>query len=109
MATINQYFDFAQLAQASYALLSSGMSYASAVNALKDPDTSEFTQKQAEIFASGYTVLSQRTDVSGFSATLFQDASGKKFLAIRGTQITDIGDLAYQGRPPGYAGEAVKV
>ena len=46
--------------------------------------------EQAKAFANQYTVVDQFTDGgifgSGFSGTLFQDASGKKYLAIRGTE-----------------------
>ncbi|MBI3771627.1 MAG: hypothetical protein HY272_02840, partial [Gammaproteobacteria bacterium] len=98
MATINQYFEFSLLAQASYANL--------APNVYPAPElqnTADFAQQQANTFALGYTVLSQRTDANGFSATLFQNnVTGEKILAIRGTNdlfdgLTDIVDIAFLG------------
>ena len=57
---------------------------------------------QAAVFATTYTVVDQYTDpASGFSATVFEDAQGKRTLVIRGTQegmdwIADF-DLAISG------------
>ena len=49
---------------------------------------------QAIEFASRYDLLHhQENTFSGFSATLLKDSSGKKILAIRGTEITNINDL----------------
>lgn len=101
MATINQYFDFAQLAQASYSSLLPGVPN---VFALKTSDGAGFSQQQADTFALGYTVLSQSVpNANGFSATLFKNnATGEKILAIRGTNdlfdgLTDVVDIALLG------------
>ena len=99
MATINQYFEFSQLAQASYANLAPNV----------DPvpellNTANFAQQQANTFALGYTVLSQSVpNANGFSATLLQNnATGQKTLAIRGTDdlfdgLTDVVSVALLG------------
>ncbi|MFY9328082.1 MAG: hypothetical protein WAO76_08710, partial [Georgfuchsia sp.] len=45
---------------------------------------------QATRFAATYTVVTQFNSPTGASATVFKDASGQKYLAIRGTQgLTD--------------------
>ncbi|MGB7934611.1 MAG: hypothetical protein WCH04_20775, partial [Gammaproteobacteria bacterium] len=47
-------------------------------------------QSQAELFADTYSVVDQYEDlITGLSATVFSDASGNKYLAICGTQLTD--------------------
>jgi pimeloyl-ACP methyl ester carboxylesterase len=52
---------------------------------------------QAEQFAATYTVAAQYTDpVSGVSATVFADAAGNRYLAIRGTEPTG-SDLTADG------------
>jgi hypothetical protein len=52
------------------------------------------TSAQATDFASKWTVVDQYSDASGVGATVFQEiATGTKYLAIRGTTPTDIGDL----------------
>jgi len=90
MATINDYFEQSQLSLAAYALdLTGGMSGSSPdsatyIAALK---VAGLTQTQAESFANQYKVIDQSTDpVSGFSGTVFKDASGKIFMAMRGTE-----------------------
>jgi len=46
---------------------------------------------QATSFADEYTVIDQYTDeASGFSGVVFEDTSGKIFMAIRGTEPTAI-------------------
>lgn len=62
-------------------------------------------QSEAQRFADDYKVVNQYvSDVNqfenmplglanGFSATLFEDADGNFTLAMRGTEITDLGDL----------------
>ncbi|WP_347888926.1 hypothetical protein ABHF54_05795 [Nitrosomonas europaea] len=53
-----------------------------------------FSTNQAREFASTYQVVDQHTDVTGLSATVFADhITGETFLAIRGTELTDPGDL----------------
>lgn len=62
-----------------------------------------FANDQATNFASIYTVVTQYNDPSnGLSATVFADASGNKYLAIRGTDdgydlLTDAIDVALLG------------
>lgn len=103
MATLNQYFGFAQLAQASYSSLFPGDPNPVVINALKDQGGAGFAQVQADTFAASYTILSQRNDTNGFSATLFQNnTTGQKILAIRGTDdlfdgLTDVVSIALLG------------
>lgn len=53
------------------------------------------SEEQANKFLADYTIVPNGyyTDASGFSSTLFQDAAGNKFLAIRGTEPTSGADL----------------
>jgi Ca2+-binding RTX toxin-like protein len=88
MATINNYFEQAQLSQAAYALnLEKGMvgeAFPGYVTKLIDGGMSS---EQAKAFANKYKVIDQYTDPeSGFSGTVFQDASGQIYMAIRGTE-----------------------
>lgn len=59
---------------------------------LKDQTTgANFVDVQASAFVANYRFLTQRPNVdqNGFSATVFQDrVTGKKILAIRGTEFT---------------------
>ena len=51
-----------------------------------------FASVQANNFANNYSLLHQQESTfSGFSASVFEDASGKKVLAIRGTVFGGIG------------------
>jgi hypothetical protein len=53
-----------------------------------------FSISQARNFASTYQVVDQHTDLTGLSATVFKDNNtGETFLTIRGTEITDVGDM----------------
>lgn len=90
MATVTQYFGQAQLSLAAYALnLQQGMSgtvqgdiYRAALEA------AGMSVAQATDFASTYTMVKQSDGLwglTGFSATLFQNAQGQKYLSIRGT------------------------
>ena len=85
MSAINEYYKQAELALASYANLTAGMSNTDFINALKVADLSA---TQASAFASAWNVVTQSTDpLTGVSATVFQAVSGgPKYLAIRGTQ-----------------------
>lgn len=92
MATINDYFEQAQLSQAAYALnLQAGMFGGSDPNspyilALKKGGMSE---AQAIAFANEYTTVDQYSDdVSGFSGTVFKDKAGNYHMAIRGSELT---------------------
>ena len=50
-----------------------------------------FTATQVDDFVSNYEFVSQEPNqLSGFSATLFEDQSGKKVLAIRGTEFDSV-------------------
>lgn len=54
----------------------------------------EFSINQARNFTDTYYVMIQYTDVTGLSATVFADkVSGETFLAIRGTEASDLMDL----------------
>lgn len=83
MPTIQQYFEFAQLAQASYALLESGLSESALTT------EGGFSTSQATSFRMDYTLRSHQPDTvfnGDFSASVFQNnASGEYTLAIRGT------------------------
>ncbi len=113
MATINEYFEQALLSEASYAKgLQSGFfgggtegfpnTYAKALMMDKGKGMSE---TQAIDFANTYKVIDQYTDPeSGFSGTVFENTSGKIFMAIRGTEgaswddwSTNIGDIGADG------------
>lgn len=90
MNNIATYFDQAELALAAYSNLTSGMTLDDYKAALMDSGKG-MTATQAADFASKWTVVNQYTDpITGVSATVFQDATGQKTLAIRGTQgLTD--------------------
>ncbi|MBZ0068427.1 MAG: hypothetical protein K8F26_06390 [Thiobacillus sp.] len=70
---ITKYFDYAQLAQASYAHFT-GFDRDSVIAALITENAGNFSQTQAEFFtdpATGYTLLShQPNTLSGFSASV---------------------------------------
>lgn len=88
MATIENYFEQAQLSFAAYALnLQQGMSATVQGEVYRQAlVTAGMSQNQAEIFASTYSVVDQFTDpFTGFSATVL-DKSGVKYLAVRGTE-----------------------
>lgn len=82
MSSITEYFKQSELALAAYANLIPGVD---PVSALLDNDMSSI---QATVFAATWSVVTQYTDpITGVSATVFQEiATGKKTLAIRGTQ-----------------------
>jgi len=84
-----EYLNHAELALAAYAKnLIANLQ-------IKDSLTDEgFSTTQADAFILKYRVVTQHTDATGLSATVFaNDATGETFLAIRGTQITDPADL----------------
>lgn len=116
MSAIQDYFSQAQLALAAYANLQGGNPN---TVALQDGGMSLL---QANRFASEWTVVTQfkhsethtyvdetgstivTTSSNGLSATVFQDKSGKRYLAVRGTDDlndvwTDITDVAILGTP----------
>ncbi|MCB2218290.1 MAG: hypothetical protein KQH59_19705 [Desulfobulbaceae bacterium] len=106
MITIEDYFWQSQLSEAAYANLSTDMfgeDDSEYIIALKNEGMST---EQARAFANKYTVVDQYTDPdSGFSGTVFQDTSGKVFIAMRGTQPsavftdwpTNIADIGSDG------------
>ncbi|SDE72756.1 hypothetical protein, partial [Desulfuromonas thiophila] len=113
---ISEYFRFAELAQAAYYDLQSG---------IVDPDVlyddgDGMAKKQAEDFADNWTVLDQYDGMvedtyydefgdeqtflnpTGLSVTLFDDGKGNQVVAIRGTDdlddfVTDFIDIALLG------------
>ena len=109
---IEKYFEYAQLAQASYGLFTSHDA-ASVKAKLTDID---FTELQASVFSdpsTGYTLLShQPNTLSGFSASVFQSASGEYTLAIRGTEVDLAGLITDWGTANiadiGFNGIAIK-
>jgi hypothetical protein len=89
--TIQDYFDNAQLSQASYAKLFEGMKASDIQNALHfEQGEGTYSQSQASQFAQKYSIVhSQQNTVSGFSATVFKDTAGGYTFAIRGTEPSD--------------------
>ena len=93
--TLKIYYDYAQLSQAAYAIVTPNMEEIPFRDALT-ANAAGFSTTQAENFASRYTVLHQADDpATGFSATLFQRNDGSKILAIRGTDgfLDSLSDL----------------
>lgn len=83
---IATFYQQSELALAAYSQLSSGITGDSFVSALREAGMS---QSQAQRFAATWSVVDQYTAPwSGFSATLFEK-DGQRYLAIRGTQISD--------------------
>jgi len=110
MATINDYFIQAELSQAAYGKgLTKGMigggSPGATSNYAKALITGGMSEAQAIAFADKYTVDNQIPDTgSGFSGTIFKDASGQKYMAIRGTEglnpldwMTNVADIGSDG------------
>ncbi|MEQ1815568.1 MAG: hypothetical protein ABL861_03700 [Nitrosomonas sp.] len=54
----------------------------------------EFSERQADAFILKYRIVAQHTDATGLSATVFTDTDNNTFLAVRGTELTDIRDFA---------------
>jgi len=92
MSSTTEYFKNAELALAAYSNLASGMSLADYEAALKD-NGKGMAATQAADFATRWTVVGTPYNdvVTGVYAVVFQEtATGKKTLAIRGTQgVTD--------------------
>ena len=83
------FYEQSVLALAAYSNLSAGISEDKYTDALEDGGDG-MSAAQAAAFADRYTVVDQYTDpASGFSATVFEDAQGKRTLAIRGTQVSE--------------------
>ncbi|MGB3210182.1 MAG: hypothetical protein WBB19_05710 [Desulforhopalus sp.] len=115
MTTISEYFEQALLSEAAYAegleknwigggVVGNPSQYA---RALIEKSMSE---TQAIAFANKYKVVDQYTDPeSGFSGTVFQDTSGKIFMAIRGTEgLTALGDWSTNFGDIGADGIAIE-
>lgn len=98
MSNVTTYFEQAQLALAAYSNLAPGMTRDDYELALRD-DGKAMTPTQAAAFAAKWSVVAQYNDAAtSLSATVFQEiATGKHYLAIRGTDPTDIGDLLADG------------
>ena len=55
----------------------------------------EFSETQADAFILKYRIVAQFNDAAtGLSATVFADSDKNTFLAVRGTELTDIRDFA---------------
>ena len=94
-----EFEDNAVLAKAAYAELHPGMTDEEIINALMAPDpiTHEplFTREEANNFIAHYDILDSLSDPdSGAYAVMFQGKSSFQVtLSIRGTEVTDIGDI----------------
>ncbi len=87
MSQILEYFQQAELSLAAYASLNVGEPNQ---DKLKEAGMSA---AQAAEFSSKWSVVDQFTDPdNGFSATLFE-RDGKRYLAVRGTERTDVQDI----------------
>lgn len=98
------YKDYAELSWAAYGDLKRNMSSSEYRNELHNmvflmPGT-DFTEKQADIFASRYEIIASTDDyfdsgsLSGMSAVIFYDEDTKRhILSIRGTEPYDVRDL----------------
>ena len=122
MKTTAELKEFAQLAQASYALLNDASTYGDnelAIKKTKDLLQSSpnggFAEKQAEDFTNRYSVLNQFRDADttangGFSATLFQDRNNpnRVVLSFCGTEFEGdkIRDLLITDAQIGISGYA---
>ncbi len=112
MNTISHYFTLAELALAAYSNLFKGISKDDYITALENGGDG-LSIPQAENFAANWTVIDQYDgrveetyvdefgqehtflNPTGLSATVFENiADGKRYLAIRGTEIADLSDIA---------------
>src|SRR3989338_8814054 len=102
MNTTTDYFNQAELSLAAYSNLTPGMTTAAYEAALK-ADGNGLSALQDAHFAQTYSVAAQYSDGTGMSATVFADAAGNTYLAIRGTEMTaqdllaDVIDIALFG------------
>lgn len=111
MSQITEYFQQSELALAAYANLITGVPDKAALIDAGMSDT------QAASFTATYSVAAQYNDPNGLSATVFADATGNTYLAIRGTDsaidmITNVIGIALLGTTalqPQYASLKVKV
>ncbi len=97
-----EYFKQAELALAAYASLNTGAPDRAALV------FASFSEVQAITFATTYCVVTQYNDpATGLSATVFADKNTEEtFLAIRGTEITDPGDI-FAGLPIAIFGTTI--
>jgi len=85
--TIQDYFDNAQLSQASYASLEEGMTPDVITAALKGEQEGAHSAAQASKFASQYSIVhAQQNTSNGFSCTLLKDSAGQYTFAARRTE-----------------------
>lgn len=110
MSNVMQYFQQAELALAAYSDLNGQMTLEAYKVALQQ-DGNGMTLTQAENFASQWRVVDQYDGMveetyfdefgqehkilnpTGLSATVFENVDGQRYLAIRGTQPSDLNDL----------------
>jgi len=87
MATIKNYLDYAELAQASYGDYQNTTLYAELIKSKDDGGEVNFTQTQATNFANRYEVKAVANPLlTGLDAVLFYDRDYNKYiLSIRGT------------------------
>lgn len=92
MPTLINRWKHSELALAAYAPLVSGMVGDGYSNVLEG---NGMTVSQAEYFSRRWRVVTQHNDqVSGLSATVFEEViNGSRYLAVRGTQPADVGDI----------------
>ncbi|MDD5385111.1 MAG: hypothetical protein PHG89_09570 [Gallionella sp.] len=84
MSTTTVYFTQSELSLAAYGTFTVGTIL---TTDLTDPTVGMSDFQAARFIDQGWTVAAQYTDpATGVSATVFQDAAGKKYLAIRGTE-----------------------
>ena len=84
MTTTHDYLVQAEISLAAYSPLYRAISTNNFVTALIDQGRG-LSIDQSTRFAATYSVAAQYNDPNGLSATVFADASGKTYLAIRGT------------------------
>ena len=97
MSAIIEYFEQAELAFAAYSTLHTDITGGAFTDALEDVGKG-MSSSQATTFALKWKVVDQYNDVSGLSGTVFQEiATGKRYLAIRGTELNDPGDIVAAG------------
>ncbi|WP_394808938.1 hypothetical protein [Nitrosomonas sp.] len=90
---MNQFVDYFK--QAELALAAYAKSLETGRLAIEKLQNAEFSDSQAHTFADNYNVVDQFNDAAtGLSATVFADADNNTFLAVRGTEPTDIRDFA---------------
>lgn len=114
---IEKYFEYAQLAQASYGSFTS-FDTLSVKAKLEEVNKGNFTIKQADEFLKQYTLIShQPNTLSGFSASVFKSAPDENgvveyTLAIRGTEVDLAGLITDWGTANiadiGFNGIAIK-